>query len=308
MPRRMLVGHRSGAYGSVRLGLRRRRRVARARRRRTAGRGTGDSVRPMLIATWNVNSLNARMPRVEEWLADGAARRPVPAGDQADRRRVPRAGLRRRSATSRPTTARGSGTASPSCRKVGIDDVGRRLRRRRRRPTPTPASSGPPAAACGSRRCYVPNGRELDHDHYRYKLRWLGRLRAAPRPPRTTRRRAAGRRAATATSPPTTSTCGTRPRSSAPPTSAPPEREALAERRRRGASSTSSASATPTAGLYSYWDYRAGDFHKRRACASTSSWPPRRSPTASTARARRPQRPQGQEPGPRPVFIDLAEA
>ena len=25
---------------------------------------------------------------------------------------------------------------------------------------------------------YVPNGRELDHDHYRYKLAWLARLRA----------------------------------------------------------------------------------------------------------------------------------
>jgi len=24
--------------------------------------------------------------------------------------------------------------------------------------------------------CYVPNGREVDHDHYRYKLDWLGRL------------------------------------------------------------------------------------------------------------------------------------
>jgi exodeoxyribonuclease III len=26
--------------------------------------------------------------------------------------------------------------------------------------------------------CYVPNGRSLDDDHYRYKLSWLGRLRA----------------------------------------------------------------------------------------------------------------------------------
>jgi len=24
----------------------------------------------MLVATWNVNSLNARMPRVEQWLAE----------------------------------------------------------------------------------------------------------------------------------------------------------------------------------------------------------------------------------------------
>ena len=34
-------------------------------------------------------------------------------------------------------------------------------------------------ATCGGVRvasCYVPNGREVDHDHYRYKLDWLGRL------------------------------------------------------------------------------------------------------------------------------------
>ena len=35
-------------------------------------------------------------------------------------------------------------------------------------------------ATCGGVRvasAYVPNGRALDHDHYRYKLAWLGRLR-----------------------------------------------------------------------------------------------------------------------------------
>ncbi|RLV55003.1 exodeoxyribonuclease III [Aeromicrobium phragmitis] len=37
-------------------------------------------------------------------------------------------------------------------------------------------------ATCGSVRMwslYVPNGRELDHEHYVYKLQWLERLRAA---------------------------------------------------------------------------------------------------------------------------------
>ena len=39
------------------------------------------------------------------------------------------------------------------------------------------------SARCGSIRVnsvYVPNGREVDHDHYHYKLSWLGRLRRAP--------------------------------------------------------------------------------------------------------------------------------
>lgn len=36
------------------------------------------------------------------------------------------------------------------------------------------------SATCGGVRIhsvYVPNGREVDHDHYHYKLSWLGRLR-----------------------------------------------------------------------------------------------------------------------------------
>ena len=37
------------------------------------------------------------------------------------------------------------------------------------------ATCGPVRVAC----CYVPNGRALGHDHYHYKLSWLNRLRAA---------------------------------------------------------------------------------------------------------------------------------
>ena len=36
-------------------------------------------------------------------------------------------------------------------------------------------------ATCGGVRVasvYIPNGREVDSDHYRYKLAWLARLRA----------------------------------------------------------------------------------------------------------------------------------
>ena len=42
-------------------------------------------------------------------------------------------------------------------------------------------------ATCGGVRVasvYVPNGRALDHDHYRYKLAFLARLRGPARPPR----------------------------------------------------------------------------------------------------------------------------
>ena len=42
------------------------------------------------------------------------------------------------------------------------------------------------AATCGGVRVhsvYVPNGREPDSDHYRYKLEWLAALQAMSSPP-----------------------------------------------------------------------------------------------------------------------------
>ena len=47
------------------------------------------------LATWNVNSLTARLPRVEEWIGYAQPDVAVPAGDEAVGRHLPDCHLRR---------------------------------------------------------------------------------------------------------------------------------------------------------------------------------------------------------------------
>jgi exodeoxyribonuclease III len=127
------------------------------------------------IATWNVNSLNARLARVEEWvgyarpdvlcmqetkLDDGAA----PRGAFAD------LGYE----LAHHGDGRWNGVAIAS--RVGLDKV-----------TPGFGSGADEqgcrllAATCGGVRVhsvYVPNGRSVGSEHYEAKLRWLADLRA----------------------------------------------------------------------------------------------------------------------------------
>ncbi len=134
-----------------------------------------DSVTAMRIASWNVNSLNARMPRVTEWLeqvrpdvvcmqetklADDA----FPAQDFTD--------LGYESV--HHGEGRWNGVAILS--RVGLDDpVGGFAEGIE----PDPDARLVSATCAGIRihSVYVPNGREVGHDHYHYKLSWLGRLR-----------------------------------------------------------------------------------------------------------------------------------
>lgn len=129
----------------------------------------------MLIATWNVNSLNARMPRVEEWLAavqpDVLCLQETKMTD-AQFPALEFSGMGYESA--HHGQGRWNGVAILS--KVGLDDVvvgfddGR---------DPDP-DARVVWATCGGVRVvsvYVPNGRELTDPHYVYKLDWLGRLR-----------------------------------------------------------------------------------------------------------------------------------
>ncbi len=119
-------------------------------------------------------------------------------------------------------------------------------------------------ATCGGIRVgsvYVPNGRELDHDHYRYKLDWLGRLRAHLDAHHSPDERLA--------------VCGDW---NIAPTDidvwdaaefvgmthvSDPERAALADVVAWGLVDVF-RERYPEGGLYSYWDYRNGDFHKKR--------------------------------------------
>lgn len=130
----------------------------------------------MLIATWNVNSLGARLPRVVAWLdrarPEVVLLQETKCSDQA----FPLAdfaALGYRGA--HHGEGRWNGVAVLS--RVGLE-----------RPSPglrVPAPDGRLegrylSAECGGLRVasvYVPNGRELGHPHFTYKLAFLAELR-----------------------------------------------------------------------------------------------------------------------------------
>jgi exodeoxyribonuclease-3 len=128
------------------------------------------------LVTWNVNSLKARQERVEQWLAecqpDVVCMQETKLADTA----FPTMAF---SALGYESAHHGEGrwNGVSIISRVGLDDVVFGF------------GDGAPAdpearlltATCGGVRvmsAYVPNGRALDHEHYQYKLRWLERLRA----------------------------------------------------------------------------------------------------------------------------------
>ncbi len=130
----------------------------------------------MLIATWNVNSLKARLPRVEEWaaqvqpdvlcmqetkMADGDF--PLLTFQEMGYEAVHHG------------EGRWNGVAILS--RVGIEAVVHGFADGIEPDTDARLVT----ATCGGVRVitvYVPNGRSLEDDHYQYKLSWLARLRA----------------------------------------------------------------------------------------------------------------------------------
>ena len=128
----------------------------------------------MRLVTWNVNSLNARMDRVEEWMTllqpDVLCLQETKLGD-ADFPHKVFNDMGYESAHH----GQGQWNGVAILSRVGLDDV-----------RPDFADGGEPDpdarilwATCGGVRvatCYVPNGRSLDDDHYTYKLEWLDRL------------------------------------------------------------------------------------------------------------------------------------
>lgn len=127
----------------------------------------------MKVATWNVNSLTARWPRVEEWLV---AQRPevllIQETKQTDEKFPSDALAALGYESAHYGQGRWNGVAILS--SIGLRDVVKGF------------GDGDPearfiGATCAGLRvysCYVPNGRALDHEHYQYKLRWLGSLAA----------------------------------------------------------------------------------------------------------------------------------
>jgi exodeoxyribonuclease-3 len=129
------------------------------------------------IATWNVNSVTARLDRLLAWLEtaqpDVLALQELKCADGAFPT-MPVQALGYEVATL--GTGRWNGVAILS--RVGLTDVTVGL-------TGQPQYEGVDepraiAATCGGVRVwgvYVPNGREPGHDHYAYKLEWLAALR-----------------------------------------------------------------------------------------------------------------------------------
>jgi exodeoxyribonuclease-3 len=128
----------------------------------------------MRIATWNVNSLRARNERVHAWLGDVepdiALLQETKLADDA----FPGLDYEAMGYTvAHHGQGQWNGVAILS--RVGLDDVVAGF-----------ADGGAPdrdariiTATCGGIRVssvYVPNGRALDDDHYQYKLEWLDRL------------------------------------------------------------------------------------------------------------------------------------
>ncbi|WP_189133422.1 exodeoxyribonuclease III [Wenjunlia tyrosinilytica] len=134
----------------------------------------------MRIATWNVNSITARLPRLLAWLESSGTDVLCIQETKCTAEAFPTEQLRELGyASAVVADGRWNGVALVS--RVGLEDVVEGL----------PGGPGYPddeqepravSATCGPVRAwsvYVPNGREVDHAHYGYKLRWLEALKGA---------------------------------------------------------------------------------------------------------------------------------
>ncbi|HEX4754731.1 MAG TPA: exodeoxyribonuclease III [Candidatus Dormibacteraeota bacterium] len=132
----------------------------------------------MRIATWNVNSLAARMPRVIDWL--GSNRPDVLCLQET---KISDAAFARDefAALGYEVATHGAGqwNGVALLSSVGIDDISRGFAGE---PGFPEVEARAVAATCGGVRVwslYVPNGRALNSPHLTYKLEWLAALRDA---------------------------------------------------------------------------------------------------------------------------------
>ncbi len=133
----------------------------------------------MRIATWNVNSVKQRVPRLLPWLdqrrPDVVCLQETKLTDEAFE------ALLADDLTARGYTfachGQGQWNGVALLSRVGLDDV---VAGFDGMPGFPDAEARAISATCGGVRVhslYVPNGREVDSDHYRYKLAWLDALR-----------------------------------------------------------------------------------------------------------------------------------
>ncbi|WP_326653586.1 MULTISPECIES: exodeoxyribonuclease III [unclassified Streptomyces] len=133
----------------------------------------------MRIATWNVNSITARLPRLLAWLESSGTDVLCIQETKCTEAQFPVEELRELGYES-AVNANGRWNGVAVVSRAGLDEVVRGL------------PGGPDyegvqepraiSATCDGVRVqsvYVPNGREVAHDHYAYKLRWLEALKAS---------------------------------------------------------------------------------------------------------------------------------
>ncbi|MEO6628941.1 MAG: exodeoxyribonuclease III [Aquihabitans sp.] len=255
----------------------------------------------MRIATWNVNSLKARLERVEAWLSDVqpdvVCLQETKLADGA----FPALALQGLGYESvHYGEGRWNGVAILS--RVGIEDPVNGF---------GPDDDDPEArliwATCGGIRvasAYVPNGRSLDDDHYRYKLAWLAKLQTQlssldPASPVVV--------AGDFNIAPTDLDVWDPKQFVDATHTSPAERQALAELEAWGLTDTF-RQRHPEGKLYSWWDYRAGRFHKHEGMRidlvlGTDAVAQRVTFATIDRNARKGQQPSDHAP----VIIDLAD-
>ena len=212
----------------------------------------------MRIASWNVNSVKQRVPRLLPWLdqrqPDVVCLQETKLADGAFEELLGEECARRGYAVALHGEAQWNGVAILS--RTGLDDVLAGVPGGPGFPSPEARAV---SATCGGIRVYcvyAPNGRVPESDHYRYKLAWLAALQEMVR---------AGPRVAVV--------CGDMNIAPADidvfdPIAyvgqthvTEPERAALAGLQEVGLRDVV-RDRWPTERVFSYWDYRAGMFHQ----------------------------------------------
>ena len=212
----------------------------------------------MRLATWNVNSVKQRVPRLLPWLdqrqPDVVCLQETKLGDAAFTDLLGEELAGRGYGIALHGEVQWNGVAILS--RVGLDDVVPGLAAAPGFPRPEARALSATCAGIRVHSVYVPNGRAPGSDHYRYKLAWLAALREQ-----------------VATGPADAIVCGDM---NIAPTDAdvfdpeafagqthvtPPERAALAELQALGLRDVV-RDRWPGERVFTYWDYRAGMFHR----------------------------------------------
>jgi exodeoxyribonuclease-3 len=212
----------------------------------------------MRIATWNVNSVKQRLPRLLPWLderqPDVVCLQETKLTDEAFAELLGKELAGRGYEVAVHGEASWNGVAILS--RVGLEGVVPGLAAAPGFPHPEARALAATCAGIRVLSVYVPNGREPGSDHYGYKLEWLAALRDV-----------------IAAGPAATVVCGDMniapadedvfdPKAYAGHTHVTePERAALADLQAQGLRDVL-RERWPGERIFTYWDYRAGMFHR----------------------------------------------